>query len=79
MIQGWVDECCDRGGQITLKAAHKSYRDWCESSGAIVLGRNAFGDQLEARGFKRGELSRNKQPIFAGLTLPVTPDPRYAE
>lgn len=77
MIQSWVDECCERGGQITLKAAHSSYRDWCASSRAIVLGRNAFGDQLEARGFKRGTDSRSRQPYFAGLSLPVPLDTGY--
>ena len=78
MIQAWLDECTERGGQITLTAAHKSYRGWCESNGAIMLGRNTFGDQLQARGFNRGK-DRNKQPVFAGLMLPVTPDTRYRE
>ncbi len=77
MLQAWVDECTERRGQITLTAAHRSYRDWCERNSAPVLGRNTFGDQLEARGFKRGH-DRNKQPIFASLSLVAVAD-RWSE
>jgi P4 family phage/plasmid primase-like protien len=77
MLQAWLDECTTASGQLTLSAAHRSYRDWCEGNGAIVLGRNTFGDQLDARGFKRSR-DRNKQPIFAGLSLQMTPD-RWSE
>jgi putative DNA primase/helicase len=76
MIQAWIDECCEQGGQITLAVAHRSYRTWCDRNGAVVLGRNTFGDQLEAHGFTRTTDSRNKTPVFAGLTLPVTADLR---
>ncbi len=79
MIEAWVAECCRRQGQITLTAAHKAYREWCDSTGAPILGRNAFGDQLEVKGFKRGAVSRSGQPIFTGLSLPVAIDPRYAD
>ncbi len=73
MLQTWIDECTERSGQITLAAAHRSYRDWCERNGASVLGRNTFGDQLEARGYRRAK-DRNKQPIFAGLSLQTMTD-----
>ena len=78
-VQSWIDECCSKGGQLTLAAAHRGYREWCETNGATVLGRNSFGDQLEARGFKRGKDSRNRTPIFAGLSLPLPNDLRYGE
>ena len=77
MLQAWLDEATERSGQITLAAAHRSYRDWCERNGAIVLGRNTFGDQLEVRGFKRGH-DRNKQPIFAGMSIANQTD-RWSE
>ncbi len=69
MMAAWLSEATERGGQITLSAAHRSYRIWCERNGAIPLGRNIFGDQLEARGFK-STTDRNKSRIFVGLTLP---------
>jgi putative DNA primase/helicase len=76
MLQAWIDECCVKYGQVTLMAAHRSYRDWCERNAAVVLGRNTFGDQLEARGFTRSKESRSGKPVFVGLSLPVNPDPR---
>jgi putative DNA primase/helicase len=78
MLQAWVDECTERAGQITLAAAHRSYREWCERNGAIVLGRNTFGDQLEARGFKRSS-NRDKAAVFVGLSLPIAESPRYPD
>jgi putative DNA primase/helicase len=45
MLQAWLDERTLPGGQVTLAAAHRSYRDWCDHNGAIALGRNTFGDQ----------------------------------
>jgi P4 family phage/plasmid primase-like protien len=73
-IEQWIAECCERRGQITLKAAHSSYKNWCESNSQQPLGRNTFADQLEARGFRRVKDSRNKVPIFHGLMLPVPTD-----
>ncbi len=73
-LQQWIDDCCQKGGQVTLQAAHKSYREWCDRNGAPVLGRNNFSMQLAARGFPRSNDSRNKTPVFAGLSLPSTPD-----
>ncbi len=74
MIAAWVSECCDRFGQVTLAAAHKAFRQWCESSGAIVLGRNSFSDQLEAHGFKRSTDSHSKAIVFGGLGLKQSRD-----
>jgi len=72
-LEGWIVECCERSGQVTLKAAHRSYSSWCEQNSQSPLGRNTFADQLEARGFTRSKDSRNKSPAFAGLSLPVAP------
>jgi putative DNA primase/helicase len=79
MLQAWADECCERGGQLTLAAAHRSYRQWCERNGAIVLGRNTFADHLEARGFKKAVDSHSKGAVFTGISLPVREDPRCPE
>jgi putative DNA primase/helicase len=72
-LQGWIDECCESRGQITLKAAHRSYSTWCEHNSQSPLGRNTFADQLEARGYPRSKDSRTKSPVFSGLSLPVAP------
>jgi phage/plasmid-associated DNA primase len=79
MIGAWIEECCERCSQITLTAAHRSYRAWCERNGASVLGRNSFGDQLEVHGIKRTTDSHTKAQVFAGLSLPVPEDRRYRE
>lgn len=77
-IGQWVDERCVTSGQITLSAAHTSYRDWCESNGLAAIGRNTFGEQLEAKGFRREEI-RKRVWVFAGLSLPVAEGYRYAD
>jgi putative DNA primase/helicase len=65
----WLDECTRRRGQVTLKAAHASYREWCESNGQMIpLGRNAFADQLEDRGYTRNRGTTNAT-TFHGLDL----------
>lgn len=70
-IAGWIAECCERTGTVTLKAAHASYVAWCESNASQPLGRNTFADQLEARGFPKGMDARGKSAAFNGLSLPV--------
>lgn len=79
MVSAWIDEICIRGGQVTLKAAHASYRKWSECNGTVPLGRNGFADQLEARGFKRSKESRSGNPVFSGISVPVAPDLRFGE
>lgn len=79
MISAWVTERCERCGQVTLAAAHKAFRQWCESSGAVVLGRNSFSDQLEAHGFKRQTDSHSKAIVFGGLGLKQSRDWRDEE
>ena len=69
-IGQWLDECTARRGQVTLKAAHASYREWCESNGGqSPLGRNTFADQLEDRGFPRAEYGHANVMTFQGLQL----------
>jgi putative DNA primase/helicase len=68
-IAQWTAECCERAGQITLKAAYGSYATWCKENSVEPLGRNTFGDRLDAYGFQRGTDGRNKTPVFSGLTL----------
>jgi putative DNA primase/helicase len=78
MLATWIDECCKPGGQVTLGAAHRSYREWCERNGAIVLGRNGFSDQLASRGYSR-TADRTRAVVFVGISLPIRPDPRDYE
>ena len=78
-IASWVAECCEQRGQITLKAAHHSYREWCEENAQAALGRNTFADQLEARGFQRSVNGRNKSPVFAGLELANLESTRWSD
>lgn len=75
-ILHWISERCERRGQAALTWAHRDYRAWCESNGATPLGRNAFGDQLEARGFKRRRNSANAV-AFEGLELKSATEERY--
>jgi putative DNA primase/helicase len=77
-IAQWIDECCERRGQVTLKAAHASYRAWCDAEGATPIGRNNFGDQLEAKGFRRVEIVK-RHWVFQGLSLPTVEDARYGD
>lgn len=77
-IHQWAAECCRPAGQITLSAAHGSYRAWCDQNAVPALGRNSFGDQLEAHGYRRSEL-RRRVWVFNGISLPVRDEVRYAE
>lgn len=68
-IGAWLEECCQRRGEVTLKAAHRSYRDWCETNAQPALGRNTFADQLAGRNLP---VSRNKSSnvtVISGLQL----------
>ena len=79
-IANWISECCVRSGNLTLSAAHRSYRDWCEQNAATMLGRNTFGDQLETHGYKRIRDEKGKRSVtFQGISLPIKEDPRNAE
>lgn len=79
-IANWISECCVRSGSLTLSAAHRSYRDWCEQNAATMLGRNTFGDQLETHGYKRDRNEKGKRSVtFQGISLPIKEDPRNAE
>jgi putative DNA primase/helicase len=78
-IESWIDECCERRGQVALKSAFTSYRAWAEKSGSPVLGKTQFRDQLEARAFGRSIHPRTKSPVFSGLSLPVGGDWRDDE
>ncbi|MGH8319956.1 MAG: hypothetical protein ACREUL_18625 [Steroidobacteraceae bacterium] len=68
-IETWISTCCERRGQVGLTPAYRSYCAWCAGSGTVVLGRNLFGEALEAHGFTRGKLSHGGTVVFAGLSL----------
>ena len=74
-VANWISECCLKTGTLTLSAAHRSYREWCEQNAATVLGRNTFGDQLETHGFRRLKDEKGKRSVtFQGLSLPIKED-----
>lgn len=77
-IAQWIGDCCRPVGQITLAAAHKSYREWCDSNAVSPIGRNTFGDQLAAKGYTRTEV-RKRVWVFNGLSLPINTEARYAD
>lgn len=77
-IAQWISECCRPVGQITLAAAHASYREWCQANAAQPIGRNQFGDMLDARGYRRTPI-RRRVFVFTGLSLPVVAESRYAD
>lgn len=77
-IANWISECCLKSGLVTLSAAHRSYRTWCEQNSSPFLGRNTFADQLEAHGYKRPPTEKGKRAVtFLGLSLPIKEDHRY--
>jgi P4 family phage/plasmid primase-like protien len=79
-IANWISECCLTEGVISLSAAHKSYRDWCEKNAAPTLGRNTFGDQLETHGYKRPRDDKGKRSVkFLGLSLPIKGTGHHSE
>lgn len=71
-IESWLEECCERRSQVTLKAAFSSYRQRAERSGVAPLGRGAFSDALETHGFTRQMDSHLKVTIFYGFTLKLS-------
>ncbi len=76
VIAEWISECCCPIGQVSLSDAHSSYREWAERSGHQVIGRNTFGDQLEAHGIRRVE-TRARVWAFNGLSLNSRRDKRH--
>jgi P4 family phage/plasmid primase-like protien len=68
VIAEWISECCRPVGQVSLSDAHASYRDWAERNGHPVIGRNTFGDQLEAHGIPRIAI-RARVWAFKGLSI----------
>jgi putative DNA primase/helicase len=55
-ISQWLAEQTRPVGQSSLTTLHSAYRVWCEVNAMPPLGRNQFGDQLEARGIERREV-----------------------
>ncbi len=76
VIAEWINECCRPIGQVSLSAAHSSYREWAERNGHQVIGRNTFGDQLEAHGFRRVEI-RARNWAFNGLSVHSQQEKRH--
>jgi putative DNA primase/helicase len=77
VIAEWISECCRLVGQTSLSDAHASYREWAERTGHLVIGRNTFGDQLEARGISRVE-TRSRVRVFNGLSIAIHREKRHA-
>jgi phage/plasmid-associated DNA primase len=65
----WLAEATTSGGQVTLKAAHNSYRAWCEENSQQALGRNAFADKLRSTGQPVELDSHSRVNVIAGIQL----------
>ncbi len=77
VIAEWISECCRPISQISLSDAYSSYREWAERNGHPILGRNTFGDQLEAHGIQRVEI-RSRVSVFNGLSVVPHREKRHA-
>jgi P4 family phage/plasmid primase-like protien len=76
-VAEWMRDCCRPLGQMTLTAAHAAYRVWAEANAIPPLGRNSFGDQLQARGVEWMEV-RPRVRVFSGLSLAKNTEVRHA-
>ena len=70
-ISEWMIERCQPMGQSSLSTLHGSYRTWAEEIGLPPIGRNTFGDHLEARGLQKVEI-RPRHWFFMGISLSPT-------
>lgn len=68
-VTQWLDEACERSGQVKLKPAHTSYVAWCKGNSQEPLGRNTFADQLRERGFVVDREPRSNVVVIATLSL----------
>jgi P4 family phage/plasmid primase-like protien len=66
-IGEWIREKCRPEGQSSLSALHACYRAWAEETGVPTIGRNTFGDHLEARGLQKVEI-RPRHWVFKGVS-----------
>jgi putative DNA primase/helicase len=76
-VAEWMRDCCRPIGDESLTTLHRSYREWCRANGVAEVGRNTFGDQLEARGIGRVE-SRSKVWRFFGISVAPRTEARHA-
>lgn len=50
LLGGFVDECCDTGGDVTGKRLYQAFRGWCEAEGLKhVMTQRGFARRLEVR------------------------------
>jgi P4 family phage/plasmid primase-like protien len=75
-VAEWMRDCCRAIGEESLKMLHGSYREWCKANGAPDVGRNTFGEQLEARGIRRVEV-RAKVLRFVGISVAPRAEARH--
>lgn len=75
-VAEWMRDCCRAIGEESLKMLHGSYREWCKANGVPDVGRNTFGEQLEARGIRRVEV-RAKVLRFVGISVAPRAEARH--
>lgn len=70
----WLKECTERDPQAFSPGpdTFKSYRRWCDANGEHAIGRKRFSQQLQHRGFERGQF--NAQRGFKALRIKITYD-----
>jgi putative DNA primase/helicase len=66
-IAEWLRECCRPVGDSTLRTLHRSFSEWAEANRMAPVGRNSFGDLLEAHGLVRAEV-RPRVWLFRGVS-----------
>lgn len=50
LLGGFIDECCDTGGDVTGKRLYQAFRGWCEAEGLKhVMTQRGFARRLEVR------------------------------
>jgi putative DNA primase/helicase len=76
-IAEWLAECCRPMGSESLANLHASFREFAEANALPPIGRNTFGDLLEARGIVRTEV-RPRVWKFVGVSVAPRGGVRHA-
>ena len=76
-VAQWLDESTRKGGQVTLRAAHQSFLEWCQLNNVEPLRRNTFSDKLEERGYRKSKAGHANVMTFSGLELASQTGSRY--
>jgi len=67
----WIADACDRGAnyQTRIKDLFPSWKAFAEAADDFVGTKRSFADALEARGFRRHKIGRDRDKGFLGLKI----------